>query len=135
MCEPMNPAPPVTTACIYAPLIRPSGNFSPPAGRRALGMLAREALAPRSGERVALTLSGAKGKGRVRGRPLRDDSRRLLEHAQQIIAVSAPLQPLCLAPHLVRGDEAEQVRHFLGAGDLQPLPQLDLFDEIRRAEQ
>src|SRR5438309_10870292 len=44
------------------------GTFSPQAGRRTLEVgMSRVPLAPRSGERVALTLSEAKGKGQVRG--------------------------------------------------------------------
>src|SRR4051794_12103731 len=32
-------------------------------------------------------------------------------------------------------DESEVVRDLLGAGDLQPLPQLDGLDEVRRLQQ
>ena len=61
--------------------------------------------------------------------------RRVLEHPQQVLPVRALPQPLRLSPHFVGGDQSKQVRDLLGAGDLEPLPQLDLLDEVRGAEE
>src|SRR5438876_8298028 len=59
---------------------------------------------------------------------------RLLDNAAEVVAVGALLQPVCLAQHVVRGHEPEKKSDFLGTCNLQPLPELDLFDEIGGSE-
>src|SRR5258708_3713917 len=58
-----------------------------------------------------------------------------LEGSQQVLTVRALLQALGLAADVVGRHESEEIGDLLGTGDLQPLPQLHLLDEIRGAEE
>ena len=61
--------------------------------------------------------------------------RLFVEQVEQVLAVRAARQMRGQLAQLRVIDEPEVVRDLLGAGDLQPLPQLHRLDEVRRLQQ